>query len=606
MFLRYLTIGLFTFLPLFLQAETIQTVHSFALIGQPKYPDNFTHFDYVNPSAPKGGKITYSRIGTYDNFNRFASRGNPDYATDTLYDALFRSSDDEVGSYYPLIASSARHSSDYRWAEVTINPKARFHDGTPITAEDVEFTFEKFMTEGVPQARSYYAGIKVKALENGLARFEFPTSDKSKMLDLICGLPILSKKFWQNRNFSEPLNIPPLSSGPYRISDYKLGQYVVYERVKDYWAADLPANKGLNNFDTIRYDYYLDDNVALEAFKAGAFDLRQEGSARNWMTKYQGKYFDQGKIIKDDIIDDETPQQTTWLSFNIQKPIFSDPRVREALVYALDFEWLNKALFYNSYKRTRSYFQNTEYEASSLPDAKELAILTPLKDQIPPQVFDQIYSPPITDGSGFSRDNLLKARELLKQAGWIIKDQQLVNQQTGQPFQFELMLRSGGNYQYAFIFQHNLKRLGIQMNLREIDSTQYIKRLRDRDYDMTPKAYPAFAYPDTNLEIYWATKYIDSTYNSPGVQDPAIDNLIEQISKSQEKPEQLLFLGRALDRVLTWNYLMIPLWYSNHTYIAYWNKFSKPSKKPIYSLGLNSWWFDENKATSLSTSNHQE
>jgi microcin C transport system substrate-binding protein len=281
------------------QAEVIQDSYAFAILGEPKYVSNFSSFDYVNPAAPKGGQVTLAAIGTYDNFNRFASRGNPAVRSGSLYDSLFTTSSDEIGSYYPLIADSARYDSQYRWVEVDINPRARFNDNTPITASDVAFSFKKFMTEGVSQFRVVYKGVEVKAISRLTVRIELPKPDKDMMLGLL-GLPILPQAFWEKHKFNEPLNTPPLGSGPYRISDYKLGQYITYSRVPDYWAANLPVNRGRYNFDTIRYDYYLDDNVALEAFKSGAFDFRMETSPKNWSTQYQGGNFSKNFIVKAD------------------------------------------------------------------------------------------------------------------------------------------------------------------------------------------------------------------------------------------------------------------------------------------------------------------
>ncbi|WP_422529055.1 extracellular solute-binding protein [Serratia fonticola] len=580
-----------------MQAETLNESYAFATLGEPKYSTDFSHFDYVNPAAPKGGDVRLAAIGTYDNFNRFASRGVPGERTGELYDTLFTSSDDEPSSYYPLIAESARYPADMRWMELDINPRARFHDGSPITAADVAFTFNKFMTEGVPQFRSSYKGVTVKAISRLTVRIELPKPDRDQLLGLL-SLPVMPESFWKDHKLNEPLTVPPLSSGPYKISSYRLGQYITYERVRDYWAANLPVNRGRYNFDTLRYDYYLDDKVALEAFKAGAYDFRVEGSPKSWATQYQGGNFARNFIIKQDETN-QAAQNARWLAFNIQRPIFADRRVREAITLAFDFDWMNKALYYDAYQRANSYFQNTEYAASGYPDAAELAWLAPLKDKVPAEVFTSIYQPPTSDGSGNDRANLLKATELLKQAGWEVKNQQLVNSKTGKPFTFELMLPSGSNFQYVLPFQHNLKRLGIDMQIREIDISQFTRRMRERDFDMMPRVYPAMPFPNSNLQIYWATEYLNSSYNSPGVSDPAVDALIEQIMKHQGDEKALLSLGRALDRVLTWNMYMLPMWYSNHDRYAYWDKFSSPAVRPAYSIGFDNWWFDVNKAARL-------
>ena len=596
MLLRLLLMALFIGSTSGASAEIIKEGYAFAELGKPKYDVNFTHYDYANPAAPKGGKITLAASGTYDNFNRYASRGYPGMGTDTLYDRLFTTSDDEIGSYYPLIAEYARYPADFKWAEVTLNPQARFQDGTPITAQDVAFTFEKFMTEGVPAFRVVYKGVTVKAISRLTVRIELPKADRSMMLGLF-SLPVLSEKFWRQHKFNEPLGYPPLSSGPYRITSYKVGQYITYTRVKDYWAADLPVNKGRFNFDTIRYDYYLDDNVAFEAFKAGAYDFRAEGSAKNWATQYRGNSFKQQQIVKE-ARPNRVTTDTSWIAFNNEKPLFSDRRVRQALTLAFDFEWMNKALFYNAYQRSSSYFQNTEYAAHGYPDAEELAILAPFKGKIPDEVFTQRYQPPVSDGSGYDRTSLLKALALLKQAGWQLKNQQLVNA-AGQPFRFELLVRSGSNIAWVLPFQHNLKRLGITIDIRQVDSSQYLRRLRSGDYDMTPTNYYAQPWPNTGLSQIWQSQFIDSSWNQARVKSPVLDVLIDRIIAHQGDKAALLPLGRALDRVLLWNYYMIPGWYSAEDRYAWWNKFSHPAVLPAFSVGLENWWYDVNKAEKL-------
>lgn len=581
----------------FSQAQTIKESYAFAVIGEPKYAVNFDHYDYVNPAAPKGGTVTLAANGTFDNFNRYALRGVAAERTDALYDTLFTTSDDEPGSYYPLVAETARYADDFSWMELTLNPHARFHDGTPVRASDVAFTFHKFMTEGVPQFRLVYKGATITAIAPLTVRITLASPNKEDMLSLLT-LPVMPEKFWKAHKLSDPLSTPPLAGGPYRITRWKMGQYVIYSRVKDYWAANLPVNRGRWNFDTLRYDYYLDDNVAFEAFKAGAFDMRVESSAKNWATRYIGKNFDRRYIVKESFKNDSA-QDTRWLAFNIQRPVFTDRRVREAITLAFDFEWMNKALFYGAYSRVNSYFQNTEYAAQGYPDAAELMLLGPLKGTVPPEVFTSVFQPPVSKGDGYDRNNLLKASQLLDEAGWVIKNKQRVNRQTGKAFSFELLLPSGGNNQWVLPFQHNLERLGITLNIRQVDNSQITNRMRNRDYDMMPRLWRAMPWPSTDLQISWASQYIDSTYNSPGVKNPAVDNLIAQIVAAQGDKAKLLPLGRALDRVLTWNYYMLPMWFMGEDRVARWDKFSLPAQRPIYSLGFDNWWYDVNKAAKL-------
>ena len=579
------------------QAQTIKESYAFAVIGEPKYAINFDRYDYVNPAAPKGGSVTLAAIGTFDNFNRYALRGVAAERTDALYDTLFTTSDDEPGSYYPLVAEQARYADDFSWMELTINPLARFHDGTPVKASDVAFTFHKFMTEGVPQFRLVYKGATVTAIAPLTVRITLPKPNKEDMLSLLT-LPVMPEKFWKDHKLSDPLATPPLAGGPYRITHWRMGQYLIYSRGKDYWAANLPVNRGRWNFDTLRYDYYLDDNVAFEAFKAGAFDMRVESSAKNWATRYTGKNFDRGFIVKEALKNDSA-QDTRWLAFNIQRPVFSDRRVREAITLAFDFEWMNKALFYGAYSRVNSYFQNTEYAAKGYPDAAELTLLAPLKSAIPPEVFTRVFRPPVSGGDGYDRNNLLKASQLLDEAGWEIKNKQRVNKQTGKPLSFELLLASGGNNQWVLPFQHNLERLGITMNIRQVDNSQATNRMRNRDYDMMPRLWRAMPWPGTDLQISWSSEYIDSTYNAPGVKNPAVDALIAQIVAAQGDKEKLLPLGRALDRVLTWNYYMLPMWFMGQDRVARWDKFALPAQRPVYALGFENWWYDVNRAAKL-------
>ena len=579
-------------------APKVVTSHAIALRGQPKYPANFTHFDYVNPDAPKGGSLTVAAIGSYDSFNRYGQRGLSAAGSDSIYDQLMVSSNDEFDVYYGLIAEKVEYPDDYTWIIFHLNPKARFHDGEPITSEDVVFSFNKFLEEGVPQFKQYYKDVtEVVALDQHTVRYSLKESNKELLLSL-CDSTILPQHFWESHNLAEPLNEPPLGSAVYRVKDYKMGQHVVYERVKDYWAADLPVNKGQYNFDFTRYDYYRDQTVALEAFKAGEFDLRQENISKSWATSYTGPNFEKGYIVKEEI-DHDIPQGMQSLIFNIQQPIFSDPRVREALTYAMDFEWLNKNLFYGQYHRTRSYFQNTEYEAKGLPSPKELKILEPLRGKIPERVFTEEYQPPVTDGSGNIRKQIRIAMALFKQTGWEVKDKVLTHVETGKPFEFEILLYSPSMERIVIPIQNNLERMGITMNIRMVDTTQFVNRLRERDYDMISGGFSANPYPSTNLKFPWHSDFLDSTYNSTGVQDPVIDGLIKKIEEAQQDEDALLHLGHAFDRILQWNFFVIPEWHISKFRVAYWKKFARPQIRPKYALGLDSWWVDPEQEKQL-------
>ena len=390
----------------------------------------------------------------------------------------------------------------------------------------------------------------------------------------------------------------PLGSGAYTVKDFKSGQYVVYERIGGYWAKDLPVNKGQLNFDKLRFDYYRDETIAFEAFKAGEYDLHSENVAKNWATMYTGRPFDSG-LVKKEEIPHKIPQGMQAFVFNTKRAFFSDRRVREALGFALDFEWMNKNFFYGQYTRARSFFTNTDYEARGLPAPGELKILDGIKGKIPEAALTKEYSPPVTDGSGNIRDQLRTALDLLKQAGWELRDEKLVDTKTGKPLVFELLLDSPTFERIAAAMKKNFARMGVTMNIRVVDPSQFINRLRDRDFDLIWQGYGANYYPSLDLKIAWRSDYIDSTYNTAGVQDPAVDYLIDGIVANQEKPAALLDWGRALDRVLTWNFYVIPQWYISKFRIAYWDKFSRPAVRPLYSLGTGSWWTDSAKEAKL-------
>jgi len=579
-------------------APKVITSYVLSLYDKPKYPAGFDHFDYVNPNAPKGGILRQWVMGTYDNFNRYATRGLAAAGSGDLYDMLMTGSEDEIEVYYGLIAQKVEYPEDYTWIIFHLNPKATAQDGSAITSDDVVFSFNKLFNEGVPQFKQYYSGVaKVEALDKLRVKFTLKEGDKALMVSL-AQLSILPKKYWESRKFGEPSTDVPLGTSAYTVKDYKMGQYVVWQRSPTYWAIDLPVNKGQLNFDILRYDYYRDETVAFEAFKAGEFDMYQESIAKNWATLYTGKNFDSGSIIKEEI-SHQIPQGMQALIFNVQRPMFKDRRVRQALGYALDFEWMNKNLFYNQYTRLRSYFTNTKYVATGLPGPDELKILTPLKGKIPDEVFTKEYNPPVTDGSGEIRDQVRQALALLKDAGWEVRNQKLTNVKTGEPFTFELLMYRPTEERIAIPIQKNLARMGITMNIRVVDTSQFTNRWHNRDYDMVSEGYDPVFYPGPDLKIIWRSNYLDSTYNQAGVQDPAVDALIDGIEANQENPDALLSWSKALDRVLTWNFYVMPEWYLGKFRIAYWNKFSRPTVRPKYTLGLGSWWRDLDKDAKL-------
>lgn len=589
---RYILFILIAFLalPARLEAEPkMIPARSIAIHGKPKYGDSFKHFDYVNPNAPKNGSAVFHAIGTWDNFHRYAQRGLAAAGSEDLYDSLLAGSSDEVDSYYPLIAEKFEYAEDYSSIIFYINPKARTHSGKPIEAEDVVFSFNTFYEKGVPQFKAYYEGTNVRALDRYRVRFDLPEGgDKEKLFGL-GGTKILARSWWKGKDFSEPQTSPPEGTGPYRFGEYRMGQSVSLELVEDYWAKDLPVNKGRNNFKKIRYDYYRDDTVAFEAFKAGEYDYREENVAMQWATGYTGPAFDSGKLIREEV-PHSIPQGMQAFVFNTDRPMFSDWRVRRAIGYAMDFPWMNKNLFYGQYTRTRSYFQNTIYEAKGLPSKEELAVLKPLQGKIPAEIFTEEYQPPSTDGSGNIRSQTRAALALFKEAGWELKNQKLVHSQSGQPMAFELLIYSPSFERISIPIQENLKKFGIDMKIRMVDTTQFTNRLRSRDFDLISNGYGANYYPSSSLNFSWHSAYIDSTWNTAGVKDPAVDYLIEGILERQEKDEELIVWGRALDRVLTWNHYVIPQWHLSMFRLAYNIKFKKPAIRPQYAVGLDTWW----------------
>lgn len=577
--------------------EVIST-EAVALRGTPKYAEDFGHFDYVKPDAPKGGTIRLHAIGTYDNFNRFAQRGDAATNSSNFYDTLLTTSDDEIEAYYPLIASKVEYASDYSYVTFFINPKARFQDDKPIRAEDVMFSFEKFASEGVPQFKRYYSFVKnIEVIAPRQVRFSLEGANREQMISLF-GLRIMPEHYWADRNFGEPLKEPPVGSSAMTVADYKFGQYITYEYKDNYWGKDLPVNKGRNNFAKVRYDYYRDAIVAFEAFKSGEFDFWQEGEAKNWATAYDFPAHNNGRVVREQL-KHSIPQRTDGFVFNTKRSQFEDQRVRRALTEMLDFEWMNKALFYDQYVRTQSYFTNTEFAAKGLPSDAELEILTPLKGQVPDDLFNKPFALPVTKGDGNIRRNMRNALRLLKQAGWQLKDGKLMHSETGKPLEFELLSYSPLTERIAAPFKKNLARIGITLNLRQVDSTQFINRVREHDFDMVSFRYTANAYPSSNMKIVWRSNFVDSTWNLANVTDPAIDALIDGITENQENPEKLLNYGRALDRTLLWNYYIIPQWHLSAFRIAYWNKFSRPNTRPSYSLGQDTWWIDNDKHVAL-------
>lgn len=567
---------------------------SFALRGEPKYKPGFTHFDYVNPDAPKGGKFRRSATGTFDNLNRYANRGTPPANSDALYDTLMATSEDELNVYYPLIADQISYASDYSYLTFRINPKARFQDGKPITAESVKFSFEEFSNEGVPQFKKYYSFVKSVEVDDeaNTVTFRLEGANREDMSNLL-SLRILPGQFWGTRDFGEPTKEIPVGSSGMTVKRFKFGQYIEYEYLDDYWAKDLPVNKGRNNFDVVRYDYYLDANVAFEGFKSGQFEFWEEGEAKNWATAYDFPAINEGRV-KREALEHQLPQATAGFIFNTQRPLFKDRRVREALSYMLDFEWMNKSLFYDQYTRTKSFFTNTDYAATGKPTEAELAILKPMAEIVPSKALTDKFELPVTAGDGNIRPQMRKALGLLKEAGWSLKNGKLVSAE-GAPFEFEFISRDPITERIVAPFKDNLSKIGITLNVRRIDASQFLQRYRNHDFDMLSGSIPAMATPSSDMQILFDSKFVDSTWNVANIQDPAIDRLVAGIIENLADDEALLNWGRAFDRVMLFNYFLIPQWNISAFRIAYWDKFERPAKRPEYDLGESTWWAKDAK-----------
>lgn len=577
------------------------TAHAVAMHGDIKYPPNFTHFEYVNPDAPKGGKIKLGAIGTFDSLNPFIPKGQRGDGIGMIYDTLTRASSDEPFTEYGLLAQSIELPEDRSWVTFHLNPKARFHDGKAITAEDVVFTFELLRSKGHPIYKATYADVlKAEALSTLSVKFTFKNAQNPELALVVGQLAVLPKHFWKDRDFEKASLEVPLGSGPYRIKKVDPGHSLSFERVDNYWAKDLAVNKGMYNFDIVQFDYYRDTDVAVEAIKAGEYDYRYENSSKSWATSYNNV----NPLFKKWEPHDASPTGMQGFIFNVRNPLFADPRVRKALNYAFDFEWTNKNIFYDAYTRTDSYFSNSELASSELPTGRELEILQPYRKRLPASVFTEAFKPPVTDGTGRPRQNLRIAKELLTQSGWVIKDHKLVNEKTGQPFSFEVLLYSPAFERIVNPFIKNLSRLGIHAEIRMVDTSQYLNRTRNFEFEMLVWVFGQGLSPGNEQRAYWhsTSADIDASRNLIGIKNPVIDDLIELIIKAPNR-EELVYRTRALDRVLLHNYFVIPHYHNRTHRIAYWDKFNRPKLSPkydqTYQTGLFTWWIDTDKQANL-------
>ena len=583
-----------------LMADAVLSDHAMTIFDNeiPKYTTTFPYFDYVNPTAPKGGTLRLAVDGTFDSFNSFIPKGNA--ASTGSVETLLVNSADEPFTAYGLVAKTMEWPADRSWVIFNLRPEARWHDGTPITADDVVWSFETLVEKGMPFYRYYYSAIdSAEALNTHRVRFNFKESGNQE-LPLITGqLPVLPKHYWASRDFSATTLEPPLGSGPYRIQKFEAGRYIVQERVTDYWGANLPVRRGMNNFDIIRTEYFRDATPIRLALKAGDIDFRLENQSKAWADDYNVAVVDKGLLNKE-MVPHRQPTGMQAFVMNTRRTLFQDPRVRQALGYAFDFEWSNRTLFNGQYTRTTSYFSNSELASSGLPEGSELTLLEHYRGRIPDTVFNQAFRIPVTDGSGRPRENLRKATALLKSAGWSVRDLKLINEATGVPFRFEVLLSSKAFERIVLPYTQNLKLLGIEAKIRLVDRTQYMERYRQKDFDMLVAVWGQSETPGNEQREYWGSDAADSvgSRNLAGIKDLVVDELIELLVKSDSR-EQLNVRTRALDRVLLWGHYVVPHWHIRADRVLYWDKFSRPATPVRSGVMRSRWWYDTQKAAAL-------
>ncbi|HWH85334.1 MAG TPA: extracellular solute-binding protein [Pseudomonas sp.] len=584
-------------------SATITESHGYAQFGTLKYPARFTHFDWVNPQAPKGGTLRVMAFGTFDTVNPYTFKGTSpvttanflQYGINELNEPLmvgtgqYSPSGDEPASSYGLIAQSVEYSEDRSWVVFNLRPEARFHDGAPITAYDVAFSYRLLLKEGHPLYRTALQEVlRVDILNKQRIRFVLKRSGNPLLILRLGELPVLPQHYWKDRDFKATTFEPPLGSGPYRITSVTPGRQLIFERVKDYWGKDLPVNRGKYNFDRMEVEFYRDSDVAFEAFKAGEFDIYIEHQAKNWVNGYNFPAVRRGEVIKAQI-PHQIPTQTQGLFMNTRRATFADVRTREALGLMFDFEWTNRALFSDAYKRATSYYPNSEFTASGLPVGHEWLMLKPYKDQLPARLFTEPFTLPKTDGRGIPRETMRKALALLAEAGWKLNGQRLQNAE-GQPLRFELLLVNPSLERLYQPYIENLNSIGIDARLRTVDRAQYKQRLDQFDFDMISMTLGQTLSPGLEQWQYFHSSQVNvkGSKNYAGIANPVVDHLLEQLLAARTRDEQVA-AGKALDRVLLWQHYSIPNWYLNYHRLAYRNRLAFVTTPP-YTLGLSAWW----------------
>ncbi|WP_443200946.1 extracellular solute-binding protein [Pseudomonas sp. CNPSo 3701] len=589
---------------------TLSESHGYAQFGALKYPASFTHFDWVNPEAPKGGTLRIMAAGSFDTLNPYTLKGTSPVATANFLQygvtelneplmagtGQYDPSGDEPASSYGLIASSVEYSEDRSWVVFNLRPEARFHDGKPITAYDVAFSYRLLLKEGHPQYRTSLQEVKrVDILNRHRVRFVLKRANNPLLILRLGELPVLPQHYWKNRDFKATTFEPPLGSGPYRITRVNPGRSLTFERVKDWWGASLPVNRGKYNFDRVEVDFYRDSHVAFEAFKAGEFDFYIEQQAKNWANNYRFPAVTRGDVIRAEI-PHQIPTQTQALFMNTRRTTFEDARVREALGLMFDFEWTNRTLFNSSYTRAASYYPNSEFSAKGKPEGAEWLLLSPFRGQLPAKLFTEPFKMPVTDGRGIPRETMRRALGLLAEAGWKPSGQRLMSAK-GQPLQFEILLVNPNLERILQPFTENLASIGIQANLRTVDRAQYKQRLDQFDFDMILLTLPQTLSPGLEQSLYFHSSQanVKGGKNYAGIHDPVVDALLEKLLSARSRDEQVA-ATRALDRVMLWQYYTIPNWYIDYHRLAYRNRFAFVATPP-YTLGLRTWWLKPTETT---------
>jgi microcin C transport system substrate-binding protein len=581
--------------------------HGISAFGDLKYPPDFAHFDYVNPDAPKGGRLDTMgtlAIDTFDSLNGYILKGDAAQSIDLLFDSLMVRANDEPDALYGLIAKSADIAADKKSVTFQLREEAQFSDGSKLTAEDVCDTFRLLSTEGHERIRVLIRDVeKCEVLGPYEVRYRF-TGDQTRDLPLVIAeLPVFSKAYYSRVDFTQSTLEAPLGSGPYKVGDLKPGQYISYLRRADYWAKDLPVNRGRYNFDEIRIDYFKDRTAAVEAVKAGILDLREEFTSRDWATSYNTNAVKEGRLIKAEL-PDKTPSGAQGFYINMRRPKFQDIRVRKALDLAFDYEWENANLFYGSYKRTSSFFENSPLKAEGKPTLGELAVLEPFRKDLRPEVFDEAYVPPVSDGSGQDRNLLKQASVLLDEAGWKRDGTRRVNDK-GEVLAIELLIDDPTTERIVAPYVKNLKLLGIDVTMRNIDPAQHEQRMKEFDFDMESARLVGGQTPGVELKGQLGSQSAKAigSYNLSGIALPVVDALIDKMTKAQSR-EELTVTGRALDRVLRAEHIWVPEWNKASHRIVYWDVFGKPQIQPEYDRGiLDTWWQDADKAKTLRRGN---